>query len=640
VDIPNARAELGPGAPASPAVIWPFLVQGQIAGAIALLNASSAPYSLRDSLESLAGQVGLALESAALTEHMLRSQSEKRFSALVKHSSDVILVLAADTTVQYASPSVMRMLERSPDELTGRRLGDHMSEDDCVHVTAAMSRLRSRPSDVSELLEFRIRHRDGRWLQTESLMTNLLDNPSVGGMVVNLRDITERKEFEEQLAYQAFHDSVTELANRALFRDRVEHALRRRSDGGRSIAVLFLDLDDFKSINDTFGHEDGDGLLRTIAGRLEGALRVGDTVARLGGDEFGILLDDVDDESQISEIAERILEVVKEPASVGDHDVSVQCSIGVAVSRASLEFAGAVDDLLRNADVAMYAAKATGGDIHRYFEAEMHESAVAERELRDDLKGAIDRDELTLAYQPMFALGSGEIHGYEALLRWHHPSRGPVSPASFISVAEQSGLILPLGRWVLERACADAVAFEQACPGGTAHALSVNISARQLQRPEIVEEVREALTSSGLEPTRLVLEVTESMMIEDLDLALSRLGALRELGVHVAVDDFGTGYSSLNYIRRLPVDILKIDKSFIDAIADDAEQEKLTGAILHLARALGLQCVAEGIEQPSQLARLIELGCDYGQGFLLAKPMDAAALCELLRDHTGSTVDA
>jgi diguanylate cyclase (GGDEF)-like protein/PAS domain S-box-containing protein len=630
VKIPDGRSLLGRQAPTAPALMVPFLMQGQLEGVVALLNASRASAPMRHSLEVLAAQMGLALESAALTETVLRSETEVRFSALVQHSSDVIFVLHPDTTIQYVSPSVEAMLSYQPSDLVGRRLSDYMFEEDRALVHPVIAGRASRSSDASEVLEFRVRHHDGRWLDTESSVTNLLENPAVGGLVINLRDITERKQFETQLTYQAFHDPVTRLANRALFYDRVTHALSRRRDDGRSIAVLFLDLDNFKSINDSFGHVAGDGLLRTIASRFDAALRLGDTVARLGGDEFAILLEDIERETRAADFVERLLEVIRAPLSIEGREVSIHCSIGVAMASATVEVVITADELLRNADVAMYEAKNAGGDTYRHFAPGMHASAVEQLELRAELKAAIECDELTLAYQPIFDLKTNDISGYEALLRWEHEPRGTVSPSIFIPIAEDSGLIVPLGHWVLARACHDAVLFQRACPDRLQRTMAVNLSARQLQRPEIVDDVRDALRLSGLDPRCLVLEITESMMINDLELVIERLQALRDLGVLVAVDDFGTGYSSLNYIRRLPLNILKIDKTFIDAVDADDEQSKLTAAIIDLARVLDLRCVAEGVERPEQRDRLRELNCDYAQGFLLARPMSAEALSELL----------
>jgi diguanylate cyclase (GGDEF)-like protein/PAS domain S-box-containing protein len=628
VDIANARALLGPPAPAAPAFMVPFLMQGQLEGAVAILDATAVSVPLRLSLEALAAQVGLALESAALTERVLRSETETWFSALVQNSSDVIFVLDPDTTIQYVSPSVESMLKYPASDLIGRPLIDFMPAEDRVLLHPVMAVRSTRSSQASEALEFRVRHRDGRWLNTESAVTNLTENRAVGGVVVNMRDSTERKRFERELSYQAFHDPVTGLANRALFHDRVAHALTRRRDHGRTLAVLFLDLDNFKSINDTSGHSAGDELLQTIASRLAEALREGDTVARLGGDEFGILLENLEDQLRVSQVVERLLDVVREPLSVEGREVSIRCSIGVAMTSEAAEVT--VDELLRNADVAMYRAKNAGGDTHELFAHEMHAALVEQLDLRAGLKVAIERDELSLDYQPIFDVATDEITGYEALLRWRSQQRGSISPASFIPVAEDSGLIVPIGRWVLERACKDAVGFQRIA-SQERRTISVNLSARQLQRIEIVDEVRDALAASGLDPTCLVLEITESMMIDDVELAIERLDALRNLGVLLAVDDFGTGYSSLNYIRRLPIDILKIDKSFIDGVDGADSQGNLTSAIVDIARVLKLQCVAEGVERAEQYERLKELGCDKAQGFLLARPMSAESIRERLQ---------
>jgi diguanylate cyclase (GGDEF)-like protein/PAS domain S-box-containing protein len=581
-----------------------------------------------------------AARESLLRESVVRTTSEVRLGALVQHSSDVILLLAADTAVEYASPSVRQVLGYDVAEFVGTRFVDAVPAQERALVEAALGGLLARTSAPSDVFEFRIRHRDGRLLQTECLFTDLLANAAVGGIVVNLRDITERKEFEQQLTYQAFHDPLTELANRALFRDRVAHALSRRGDPTRCLAVLFLDLDDFKIINDTFGHDGGDQVLQTTATRLRLALRESDTAARLGGDEFAVLLEDVADETAVSEIVTELLELISAPVRLDGREAAVECSIGIAVTRstAGAEPSLAVDELLRNADVAMYQAKAADGNAFRHFKPEMHETVVKQLELRADLKAAIAANELTLAYQPIFDVQTDEITGYEALLRWNDAVRGSVSPSTFIPVAEDSGLIIPLGRWLLNRACDDAVAFQREDPDAAPRTMWVNISAQQLARVEIVDEVRDALRTSGLDPSCLMLEITESMLISDVELAIERLRALRALGIQVAIDDFGTGYSSLSYILELPIDVLKIDKKFIDSVDGGDRASRLAVAIIDLARVLDLGCVAEGVQRPAQHERLKELGCNYAQGFLLARPMSRDALRGLLRTTTRALV--
>ena len=567
-----------------------------------------------------------------LLESALRTEGEMRLGALVQHSTDVILVLGSDAGVKYASPSVSQVLGYEVADLVDRWLLDYIPGADQALVESALLSLLARTPGPSDALEFRIRHGDGHLMHTECLFTNLLADTAVGGIVVNLRDVTERKRFEEQLTHQAFHDPVTDLANRALFRDRVEHALSRRGKDGRPPAVLFLDLDDFKNINDRFGHDAGDRVLQTISTRLAAALRESDTAARLGGDEFAVLLEDVAHETEISKIVAQLLESVSAPLSLDGREASVECSIGIAIAR-STDRSGSpttCDELLRNADVAMYEAKTADGNAFRHFRPEMHETAVAQLSLRADLKAAIAANELTLVYQPIIDVRTDAIAGYEALLRWEHAVRGTVSPAMFIPVAEDSGLIVPLGRWVLQRACEDAVAFQKDDPYPQHRVLSVNISAQQLARVELVDEVRSALRSSGLDPHYLMLEITESLLIADVELAIERLNALRTLGVRIAIDDFGTGYSSLSYILQLPIDALKIDKRFIDSVDGDDRESRLTVAVIGLARLLDLHCIAEGIERPAQQERLKELGCDYAQGFLLARPMTSDRLRELL----------
>ncbi len=618
-----------------PVTIAPLISRGDLVGALVVAQDDGISPTTTAALEALSFQVGLALESATLVEDLHRTESEARFSSLIQHSSDVILVLDVDTTIRYISPSVVRVLGYPADALTGNWLTELIDEGDRPLVLNAIAGLTAGPDAASKLIEFRVHSHGGEWLYVETFLTNLTDTPAVGGIVMNLRDITERKQFEEQLTHQAFHDPVTGLANRALFRNRVEHALRRRREGNLSIAILFLDLDDFKTINDTFGHLVGDEVLRSIGARVNDSLRAGDTAARLGGDEFAILLEDTEDDASVAGVAGRLLEVVGERFVLDGKEVFVQGSIGIALASdddtaGDPDSAIAVEDLLANADIAMYRAKGNGGGGFAFFASEMRSSVVERLELRAELKSAIENEELTVVYQPILRIATGEILGLEALLRWKSAHRGNVSPATFIPIAEETGLIVPLGKWVLDRACRDAVALKQRHSFPPEFVVSVNVSAWQLQRPEIVDDVSGALERSGLEPASLMLEITESMMMKNMELAVARLTALREIGIKIALDDFGTGYSSLNHIRQLPINMLKIDKSFISDIHNDHDQVALTTTIVELARALGLISIAEGIETPEQLAMLAELGCVHAQGYLFSRPIPLNELHELL----------
>jgi diguanylate cyclase (GGDEF)-like protein len=465
-------------------------------------------------------------------------------------------------------------------------------------------------------------------LQVEAACTNLLYSADVRGIVVNMRDVSERKEFERQLAHRAFHDELTGLTNRVLFRDRVEHALAR-VDRGSSLAVLFLDLDDFKTVNDTLGHQAGDELLRVVAARLSSAARTSDTAARLGGDEFAVLVeDDINDASEV--VAQRLLESIAAPIWMEDRAITMNVSIGIA--RALPGESLQVDTLLRNADVAMYEAKASGKGRCRQFSAEMHEALVDQLELKRELVTAIERGEFELHYQPVVDLATQHFVSLEALIRWNHPVRGLISPDEFIPIAEASGAIVPLGRWALRAACEHALRLQWRV-GPSAPSISVNLSTRQLQEPTLVAETITVLKETGLPPEKLVLEITETAMISDFDLVLSRLRDLRAANIRVAVDDFGSGYSSLNYIRRLPIDVLKIDRAFIADIGESGEVAALTETILALARIIGVTVVAEGIETEAQLAEVTRLGCDLGQGYLFLRPVDAAEIERLVVEH-------
>jgi diguanylate cyclase (GGDEF)-like protein/PAS domain S-box-containing protein len=605
----------------------PLFVRERLAGFLAVMAEKGLSRPMRDALASLGSQIALALESAVLTEDLHRRQSEARFASLVQNSSDVVTVLRADSTIRYQSPSVKRVLGYEPEELMGTRLLGMIHPEDAPRVTSLLAEVSG--DRLPHPVEFRWQDRDGRWVHVESLWSDMTMDQNVGGIVLNTRDVSERKLFEEQLTHQAFHDSITGLANRALFRDRVEHALERQRRDDHSVAVLFLDIDDFKTINDSLGHAAGDKLLTMVGDRLRACLRAADTAARLGGDEFGVLLEETG-YTRAAEVAERVMKGLESPMQVEDKEVFVRASIGIAIGDNDRKGMKAAEELLRNADVAMYSAKNQGKGRYQMFQPEMHATVLNRLELKADLQRAVENEEFIVYYQPVIVLETRAISGMEALVRWQHPQRGLVSPLDFIPLAEETGLIVPIGRWVLHEACRQAVALQEQFPSVTPLTMSVNLSARQLQHEGLVEEVRTALATTGLDPGTLILEITETVMAEDSDMATLRLSELKELGVLLAIDDFGTGYSSLNYIRRFPVDILKVDKSFIDGINEEGEESALTAAIIKLAGTLSLRAVAEGIEHVDQLDRLLELRCDLGQGFYFAKPLDTDHLKELL----------
>jgi diguanylate cyclase (GGDEF)-like protein/PAS domain S-box-containing protein len=559
---------------------------------------------------------GLVRETAQLSAEVHRRRGEARLGALVRHSSDVITILDRDATVAYQSPSIEAILGYDADTLLGQRFATLVSESDRTRFAQAVATVGEDP----QAFECSLEHRDGTVRHFEILLTNLIDEEAVGGILLNARDVSERKAFEAELTHQAFHDTVTGLANRAMFTERVRQAIARgrREDG--NLAVLFFDLDDFKTVNDSLGHAAGDDVLREVARRLDDSIRGADTAARFGGDEFAVLLEDVADSQDAADVAQRVLEMLSRPIEAGHREVSVGASIGISVALTG-DPRGA-EDLVRDADAAMYIAKRDGKGAYRLFEPAMHEGVLARLELRTDLQQAIGTDQLELYYQPVVRLEDGSISGVEALLRWKHPERGMVSPVEFIPIAEETGLIVPIGRWVLQEGCRHARRLEAAA--GHAPRMSVNLSLKQLQHSDIVADVRAALEDSGLAPEKLVLEITESVLIEDTDLAIERLHALKALGVGLALDDFGTGYSSLSYLSRFPVDILKMDRSFLRD-GESAQARSLATAVVGLGATLALEVVAEGIEMSEQWDTLRELGCDLGQGFLFAKPMDAAA---------------
>jgi diguanylate cyclase (GGDEF)-like protein/PAS domain S-box-containing protein len=541
--------------------------------------------------------------------------SELRFRALVMQSSESVAVIDADSTIRFQSESVERIFGYPASALLGLRLLEVAGRRAAGPLAAALASIRDTPLGVV-VVEVPLRHQDGRVRLAEMTITNLVHDPSVRGFVLNTRDIHDASELQEQLVHEAYHDALTGLASRALFREKVLEALEREP-GGAGVAILMLDLDGFKEVNDSLGHAAGDALLVQVAARLRAAVREGDTVARFGGDEFGVVVESGTAGADAEAVAARIAAALQEPVRVGERELHVAGSIGLACG----VDAGDIDQLMRNADLAMYRAKSAGGAGLAAYDPGMLAGLVGRLELEADLRLALERAELALHYQPTVDLRTGEIVGFEALVRWHHPTRGMVSPLDFIGIAEATGLIVPLGRWVLTEACRQAVAWGA---GSTRRLkMAVNVSVRQFEHGDLSATVAEVLAETGMPVDQLCLEMTESVLLTDTDENLTQLQRLKALGVTLAMDDFGTGYSSLAYLRRYPMDILKIDRSFVDRLGGDREDEALVRTIVRLGRNLGMTTVAEGIEEPGQLAILRELGCDLAQGYLLSRPLPA-----------------
>jgi diguanylate cyclase (GGDEF)-like protein/PAS domain S-box-containing protein len=558
--------------------------------------------------------------------------SERRFSSLVQNVSDLIIVVSPEGVMQYASPSLERLLGYAGAEQQVGLTGERIHPDDIRRLRGAFTHSK-RPGPNTPVTTARTLHKDGSWRWLEYSITDLRDDPSVHGYVVVARDVTERKNAEEQLVHQALHDALTGLPNRALFLDRLGLALSRLERRPGLAAVFFLDLDHFKVVNDSLGHSAGDQVLVAVADRLQYSLRDGDTAARLGGDEFAVLCDDLVDEGEALQIAERLgAAVAARPVPLAGRDLVVTVSIGVAFATNS---AARPETLLRDADAAMYRAKERGRARYELFDAAMRARAVARLETEAALREALDHEQLSLSYQPEVLLADGTLISAEALLRWSPEARiaglqDGAPRTEFIAVAEETGLIVPIGGWVLHEACRHLARWRVVAPDRAPQSVSVNLSGRQLARTELPDIVQEALSSTGLPPDALCLEITESVLMDDLDMAVSALKALKAIGVEIAVDDFGTGYSSLAHLRRFPVDILKIDHSFVSGLGRNPEDAAIVRAVLALARTLDLAVVAEGVERAEQLHELQALGCERAQGHLFSAPLSEPAFADLL----------
>lgn len=609
---------------------WPHMAllrltaDGQAVGALVIGTETPIAEPLAGALQALSNECSLAVARVALARRIERS--EAKFKALVQNSSDIVVAVSANGLIGYASPSTGALLGNAVPESSRSRIDQLIDEADHPVWVAALRDVLADPKQ-SRTAEVRLRHDDGTLSYVEAILVNLLGDADVAAIVVTARDITERKQLEDQLRHQALHDPLTTLANRVLLRDRIEHALATRERGRPRLALVALDLDDFKHINDTYGHPAGDAALVEVARRISACLRPADTCARLGGDEFAILLEGADT-ALAKQISDRIAMALRQPVRLADDVVvTIETSMGIATAQhAKVD----PDTLLRNADIALYRAKADGKGLAVMYRSVLHDQAVQRTETEAGLRRALAAGELVLFYQPIWTGTTHRMVGVEALIRWQLPDGKLVLPDDFIPVAESTGLIIPMGRWVLMQACRQAGLWDR---DGTTLAglqMSVNVSPRQLRHGGLIEDVKAALDSAGLAPSRLVLEITETAVAGDLEGASKQLAALRLLGVRVAIDDFGTGQSALGLLHQLPLDELKIDRCFIARMADSSEGRALVQSIIDVAEALHLEIVAEGVETAEQASLVAGMSAaPLLQGFLFSRALSPKGLEDL-----------
>jgi diguanylate cyclase (GGDEF)-like protein/PAS domain S-box-containing protein len=560
------------------------------------------------------------------TERKTLRESEERFRALTEQSTDIILIADPSGQIQYASPSVQVVLALRGNSLVGTNLSDLVHADDLAKAVSVGPR--SMGHGENPVVEFRLRHADGSWLYFECVVRNLIQHKNVGGIVYNARDITERKRAQDELLFNATHDTLTGLPNRALFLGRLQSVVdRMKRHPHAAAAVLFVDIDDFKFVNDCYGHATGDLLLKEVSNRLRACMRSDLTIARIGGDEFTVLVEDVTDPSDAIRVAQRIQSSFATPFLLDGIEVFRSTSIGIALTTPD----ASAEAVLQNADIAMYRAKSQGKACSELFDRAMHEQVMNRLLLEAQLRYALQNEELSLHYQPIVAVETGIVQGFEALLRWQPPESNSIPPTTFIPVAEQSGLIVPISIWVLKTACLEAASWRKRHPVEPPLYVSINVSSKHFSRAGFVGHVKDALQESGVDPECVTIELTESLAMNDVMATGQTMSQLRALGVKLSIDDFGTGYSSLSYLRRFPVDTLKIDQSFVKTM--DAENYAIITTIVGLARNLELKVVAEGVETTHQQQLLALAGCRSAQGYLFSEPMPGKSVGDFIESN-------
>jgi diguanylate cyclase (GGDEF)-like protein/PAS domain S-box-containing protein len=585
--------------------------------------------SFVDQHGDVAGVISVATDVTRYkeTETALEA-SEARFRVLTDSSIDLVSVMDATGLLQYQSAALRPLLGFDPVDTVGKNVFDLIHRDDVEGVRAAFRRI-VEGQQSTEPIEMRLQHRDGSWRTFESLGTNCLGNPHIHGVVFNSRDVTDRKVIQQRIQHLAYHDNLTGLPNRGLLQDRLARSIARAERSGRKVAVLFIDLDNFKNINDTLGHDVGDELLRQVSRRLSECVRLEDTIARQGGDEFIVLLDSLDDGRSASVVAQKILNSLRLPLSLGGTEQHVSGSVGIAVFP---EDGRDPQTLMKNADTAMFHGKGLGKNTYQYFTAQMNIAVKRRMTLESALRRAVMQKDFVLHYQPQINLETGEIIAVEALVRWKSEDSGIIMPGDFIPLAEETGLINDIGEWVLREGCRQAK--EWLDMGLARRRMAVNLSARQFSDKAFLDMVTRVLAESRLDPTLLELEITESQVMRQTEGMIMLLNRLSEMGVQLAIDDFGTGYSSLSYLKRLPIQKLKIDQSFIRDITVDPNDTAIVVAIINMAKSLELDTIAEGVETAGQLALLRSKGCREGQGYYFSPPLPAQEVYPLLRTNS------